>query len=131
MFDISLYLSNPIIWLMLILSLFSYQLLLDLCFSSRDNSEWQQRVYNWLPSLRVLLSSLPLLGLLGTVVGLLHTFGQMSYGSVDQQSMLSGGIADALLTTEVGLLMVVPGWVLLALLERRLTRHEVDSCVLD
>lgn len=128
MISLNQYLSNPLIWLMIILTLFSYQLLLELYFSQSIRDNWMEKVTHWVPGIRVLLTSLPLLGLLGTVMGLLDTFGQMSQGSMDQQTMLSGGIADALLTTEMGLLLVIPGWLLLSLLERRVAQTMVETC---
>jgi biopolymer transport protein ExbB len=48
----------------------------------------------------------------------------MARGSMDIQQLLSSGIAQALLTTELGLLMVVPGWLMLSLLQRKLRQVE-------
>lgn len=131
MFEFSQYWQNPIICLIVLLAVFSYQLLLELFVHTNKDQNWLERARQWLPGLQVLLNCLPLLGLLGTVIGLLDTFRQMSYGSIDQQTMLSSGIADALLTTEVGLLMVIPGWLLLAQLQRRINRYQVALCVQD
>jgi len=129
-FEFSQYWQNPIICLIVLLAVFSYQRLLEL-FVNTAEDVWLSRAQQWLPSLQVLLNCLPLLGLLGTVIGLLQTFRQMSFGDIGQQSMLSSGIADALLTTEVGLLMVIPGWLLLALLQRKINRFQVALCVQD
>ena len=52
----------------------------------------------------------------------------MSFGSMDQQSMLSSGIADALLTTEIGLLLVIPGWLMSAQLQKKINRYQVVLC---
>ncbi len=50
----------------------------------------------------------PLLGLLGTVTGMIHTFRLVTlFGSGDAR-MLSGGISEALVTTETGLIIAVP-----------------------
>ena len=60
----------------------------------------------------VLVSALPLMGLLGTIAGLQVSFtGMMSLG-VDSQ-VVTGGIADALFTTQLGLTLAIPGWLLL------------------
>ncbi|ANS85884.1 Biopolymer transport protein [Vibrio scophthalmi] len=59
-------------------------------------------------SLAVFASIPPLLGLLGTVGGMIETFRIITeHGSADSQ-LLSGGISQALLTTEMGLIIAVP-----------------------
>jgi len=61
----------------------------------------------------------PLLGLLGTVTGMIHTFRLISiFGSGDAR-MLSGGISEALVTTEAGLMVAIPLLLLHAVLVRR------------
>lgn len=61
----------------------------------------------------------PLLGLLGTVSGMIETFNMMTlFGSGDPQ-VVSGGIAQALITTELGLVVAIPSLVLHALLSRK------------
>jgi len=61
----------------------------------------------------------PLLGLLGTVTGMIHTFRLISvFGSGDAR-MLSGGISEALVTTEAGLIVAIPLLLLHAVLARR------------
>lgn len=112
-------LANPIIWMILGLALVSYSVLLHLIFSSNSSEESQMKTTGWLQTLPAMLSALPLLGLLGTIIGLLQTFGQMAVGGIDVQQLLSSSIADAMLTTEVGLLMVIPGWVMLSALQRK------------
>lgn len=50
----------------------------------------------------------PLLGLLGTVIGILKVFNVISVQGVGQASALSGGISEALITTVVGLSIGIP-----------------------
>jgi biopolymer transport protein ExbB len=119
--------SNTVIWLILITALVCYFLLFELLFDSNKGRVWRTKVASWLHTLKVLLNCLPLLGLFGTIVGLLSTFTQMSYASMDQQELLSSGIADALLTTQVGILMVIPGWLMLAYLKRIFLHYEALS----
>ena len=119
--------SNTVIWLILITALACYFILFELLFDKNKNDCWRTKVDSWLHTLKVLLNCLPLLGLFGTIVGLLNTFTQMSYGTMDQQELLSSGIADAMLTTQVGLLMVIPGWVMLAYLKRKFAYYEAIS----
>ncbi|MBV1910648.1 MAG: MotA/TolQ/ExbB proton channel family protein [Kangiellaceae bacterium] len=109
--------SNIIVWLILLTALACYTLLIELLVHKNKNLQWIAKVSSWKDSLQVMLNCLPLLGLFGTIVGLLRTFTQMSYGSMDQQELLSSGIADAMFTTQIGLVMVIPGWLLHAYLK--------------
>ena len=114
--------SNWVVWVILVLGLCCYLLLFNFIFSPHDKL-WQQRMGSWLKALTVLLSALPLLGLLGTIKGLIATFKQMSGSQgLDQQALLSSGIADALITTQLGLVLVVPGLLLLAWLRAKYHR---------
>lgn len=108
--------DHPVMWLILLLAVFCYYRLLQeiLLYRSRSQDTPQQ---SWGPSLGTLITTLPLLGLLGTISGLLQTFFAMSLGhSIDSSALLTEGISDALLTTQFGLLTAIPGWLLLSLL---------------
>jgi biopolymer transport protein ExbB len=61
--------------------------------------------------MRVCVATSPLLGLLGTVTGMLTTFGALAFGSGGEQTMnmIAGGISEALITTETGLVIALPG----------------------
>lgn len=108
------YASNPIFWVILLLALSCYVLQMNLILGRRTQV-WQQHVKVWNKVLPILLSALPLLGLLGTIAGLLSTFAAMSRSSgLDQQALLSGGVADALITTQLGLVTAIPGLLLMA-----------------
>ena len=120
--------SNPIVILILAMALVCYSVLLHLLLSKKQSADWSMTTANWLNSLPTLLTALPLLGLLGTIVGLLKTFRQMSLGSMDIQALLSSGIADAMLTTELGLLMVIPGWLMLSVLKRKWHKTGLMQC---
>ena len=64
-------------------------------------------------------SSAPLLGLLGTVTGIINTFKQITiFGSGDVKQ-LSGGISEALITTKFGLIVAIPSLLLHAYLSRK------------
>lgn len=69
----------------------------------------------------------PLMGLLGTVLGMIEAFQQLqTAGASVDPSILSGGIWEALLTTAAGLVVAIPvvmghGW-----LERRVERYKVS-----
>jgi biopolymer transport protein ExbB len=60
----------------------------------------------------------PLLGLLGTVTGMIKTFTLITiFGTGDAKS-LSSGISEALVTTELGLVVAIPSLILHGLLSR-------------
>lgn len=60
-----------------------------------------------LPLIRGMAAAAPLLGLLGTVSGLIHTFRTMTeYGSSNTQ-LLAAGISEALIATQTGLLVAI------------------------
>jgi len=61
--------------------------------------------------MRIAVSTAPLLGLLGTVTGMLTTFAALSSGSGGDQTMgmVAAGISEALVTTETGLVIALPG----------------------
>ena len=61
--------------------------------------------------MRVCVSAAPLVGLLGTVTGMLSTFGALSGGAGGDKTMamIAGGISEALITTETGLVIALPG----------------------
>lgn len=72
-----------------------------------------------LPFIAITASVSPLLGLLGTVSGMIETFDIISVHGVRNAQMLSGGISEALITTEFGLIVAIPALVLHTLLSRR------------
>ncbi len=77
------------------------------------------RLERHLGTLAVLGGIAPLLGLLGTVTGMIHTFQLVTlFGSGDAK-LLSGGISEALVTTEAGLVIAIPVLLVHAFLARR------------
>lgn len=77
--------------------------------------------------LEVIGNVAPLLGLLGTVIGMIAAFNQLeAAGSQVDPSVLSGGIWEALLTTAVGLVVAIPAVAILNFLERNVERFHED-----
>ena len=98
---------------------------------SWDDDAWtplhQQRVLSRitreerrLPTVAVLASCAPLLGLLGTVMGMIETFDVITISGTGEPTALSRGIARALVTTQTGLLVALPGLFAHARLSHRL-----------
>ncbi|MEM6999179.1 MAG: MotA/TolQ/ExbB proton channel family protein [Pseudomonadota bacterium] len=111
-------LSNPVVWCILLVAFATFTWLLELLVHRPQDASWLGRAQQALPALKTLVGILPLLGLLGTIVGLLETFARMSAEhGFDPTLLVSGGIADAMFTTQMGLLMAVPGWVILSYLQ--------------
>lgn len=72
-----------------------------------------------LPQLGLIATISPLLGLLGTVTGLIDSFQQLAdAGDRVDPAILSGGIWEALLTTVAGLVVAIPAAAAFALLQR-------------
>jgi biopolymer transport protein ExbB len=77
------------------------------------------RLQSFLSFIAICASSAPLLGLLGTVTGIIETFKMITvFGSGDVKS-LSGGISEALITTKYGLIVAIPALLLHAFLARK------------
>lgn len=68
----------------------------------------QARLTRGLAWLKLLIPVAPMLGLLGTVTGMIETFQGLSDAAGDASSMMAGGIAMALVTTVLGLVVAMP-----------------------
>ena len=68
----------------------------------------QSSLERYLSILSVSASAAPLLGLLGTVTGMIHTFRLITMFGTGDAKLLSGGISEALVTTEAGLIVAIP-----------------------
>jgi len=66
----------------------------------------------------------PLFGLLGTVTGMITTFDVISLFGTGNAKAMAGGISEALITTQSGLLAAIPGLFMSVFLHRRATRLE-------
>lgn len=77
-----------------------------------------------LKTVSILANTAPLLGLLGTILGMIKAFQviENAGGKVDAMA-LAGGIWEAMLTTGVGLAVAIPLLILLHFIESALTRH--------
>ena len=79
----------------------------------------QPRLERFLNIVSVTAATAPLLGLLGTVTGIIKTFNLMQiHGAGDPKPLISG-ISEALITTELGLILAIPALLMYALLSRQ------------
>ncbi|MFO8026915.1 MAG: MotA/TolQ/ExbB proton channel family protein [Opitutales bacterium] len=78
--------------------------------------------------LNTLVAAAPLLGLLGTVIGMLSTFAAISKGGgAETAAMVAAGISEALITTQTGLFVALPGIFLILVIKRR--KHAVEAAL--
>ena len=82
------------------------------------------QLHRGLPALLVLAGIAPLLGLLGTVTGMIDLFGVIAAEGSGNAKSLSGGISEALITTQAGMIVAIPLLVVHALLHRAAQRRE-------
>jgi biopolymer transport protein ExbB len=68
----------------------------------------------------------PLLGLLGTVIGMIKVFAAITANGVGNPGVLAGGISEALITTAAGLSVAIP-----ALIGYRYLRGRIDGLVVQ
>ncbi|QFR50145.1 MotA/TolQ/ExbB proton channel family protein [Sulfurimonas lithotrophica] len=69
----------------------------------------------------------PLIGLLGTVMGMIETFDALQSSSMfSQGASISGGISKALFTTELGLVVAVPGLIIGRILDKKQNRFALE-----
>ena len=80
----------------------------------------------FLNTLGTIASISPLLGLLGTVTGIIKAFNALQAGAAGDPRMLSGGIAEALIATAAGLCVAIP-----ALICYRYLRGRVEGFVIE
>ena len=79
---------------------------------------------------RTLVAVAPLLGLLGTVIGMVEMFTSMQGANVNTESTVAGGISTALISTQLGLVITVPGLLAGHYLRRAQLRRERQVKVL-
>jgi biopolymer transport protein ExbB len=80
----------------------------------------------FLNSLGTIASISPLLGLLGTVAGIINAFNAVMLGGMGDPRALAGGISEALITTAGGLAVAIP-----AFIAYRYLRGKVERIVID
>lgn len=74
----------------------------------------------------ILVGTAPLTGLLGTVTGMLNTFSGLSNSAAGNTvDLVAGGISEALITTQTGLVLAIPGYIMLNIVKRR--RDQMDA----
>jgi len=75
--------------------------------------------------LQTLVAAAPLMGLLGTVIGMLATFVGLASSGGETVDVVAGGIKEALITTQTGLMIALPGLFVILLVQRR--KHTLEA----
>jgi biopolymer transport protein ExbB len=78
----------------------------------------------YLNALGTVAAVAPLMGLLGTVIGMIKVFAEIMVAGTGQANVLAGGISEALITTAAGLVVAIP-----ALICHRILQRRVDELV--
>ena len=86
-----------------------------------DNLEAEENsVSQWVTYLNVVASVAPMIGLLGTVSGMISAFQTFGRGGMGRPELLAGDIGEALITTATGLVIGIPAMIAYFVLKNRL-----------
>jgi biopolymer transport protein ExbB len=85
------------------------------------------RLQRFLRAIGVLAGVAPLLGLLGTVTGIIQTFAMIKVAGSSEPALLAGGISEALVTTAAGLIIAIPVLLLHHILSAKVDRILSDA----
>lgn len=88
--------------------------------------EYEREIGKFSVLVRVVILISPLLGLLGTVIGMIETFDSLATMTLFSQSGgIAGGISQALFTTQMGLTVAIPGLLAHSILNRK--QHQIEQ----
>ena len=95
----------------------------------RASNQELKRFNRGLTVLDTVITLAPLLGLLGTVTGMIHAFGLLGGQELDAPQAITGGIAEALIATAFGLGIAITALIPFNYLNARLeeARHEIED----
>ena len=81
---------------------------------------------SYLNTLGTVAAITPLLGLLGTVIGMIRVFTTIKLEGTGNSMLLAGGISEALITTAAGLTVAIPSLFFYRFFQRRVDRLVID-----
>lgn len=102
------------------------QQLASFCCVEETYKQIFRRMNNDFLFISALTAAAPLLGLAGTVAGMLHTFDALSTSGSGLSGQMASGISEALITTQIGLVIAIPGLFGLSYLKRRLNQASLQ-----
>lgn len=91
-----------------------------------ESSRLSARLKKDIIILTALTAAAPLLGLLGTVTGMMQTFSAVAATSADTAARVAAGVSRALITTQAGLVIAIPGVFGLARIKRIAHHFQVE-----
>lgn len=92
---------------------------LDKSIARREGMRMKMGIGKNLSRIAVFASVAPLFGLLGTITGMITTFDVLSVFGTGNASALAGGISEALITTQCGLFVAIPGLLMCVFINRK------------
>lgn len=98
--------------------------ILDMRNELLETSDEAAREYleEFLPVINTISSVATLLGLLGTILGMISSFNEIAKGGKGDPAIVAGGISVALITTAAGLIVAIPAVLSYSFLKRRLEK---------
>lgn len=84
-------------------------------------------VSQWVTYLNVIASVAPMIGLLGTVSGMISAFQTIGRGGMGRPELLAGDIGEALITTATGLVIGIPAMIAYFILRNRLNNAMIAT----
>lgn len=84
---------------------------------------WESGIGQWIHYMNVIAATSPMVGLLGTVSGMISAFQTIAAGGMGKPELLAGDIGEALVTTATGLVIGIPAMVLYFYLRNRLDQR--------
>ena len=85
------------------------------------------RLERFFSTLSILATVAPLLGLLGTVTGMIHTFDMITVHGTGEPRLMAGGISEALTTTATGLVIAIPILLIHSVLSGKMEKVIADT----
>jgi len=90
-------------------------------------AQWVQTLKCYKTTIKTIVIVAPLIGLLGTVSGMIETFDSLASAELFSQSGgIAGGISQALFTTQLGLVVAVPGLIVGRMLDKKSASMELE-----
>ena len=87
----------------------------------------ENNIAQWVQYLNVVAAIAPMIGLLGTVSGMISAFQTISLGGMGRPELLAGDIGEALITTATGLVIGIPAMIFFFILRNRLNNQMLTT----
>mgnify|MGYP002712990916 CR=1 FL=1 len=92
-----------------------------------DFSTYKDELKKYKTTIKTIVTVAPLIGLLGTVSGMIETFDSLASAELfSQTGGIAGGISQALFTTQLGLVVAVPGLIIGRILDKKAANMELE-----